>query len=131
MGLAYHRAQTERIPQMSDLCELRRTTLPHTLVNSSKEKGRRLSRIRPFSLQNALLTNSTLGIDPAAYAVPSEEGTMAPGRQPLYHEDTAEPRACSVHLVVGQTGWTPTYWWSPCLLRVCPTPRQRNALGYE
>jgi hypothetical protein len=40
MGLAYHRAETERIPQMSDLCEFRRTILPRTSVNKDKKKGR-------------------------------------------------------------------------------------------
>jgi hypothetical protein len=79
-----------------------------------------------------LLTTSTLGIDPAC-AVPPEEGPMAPGRQPLHHESTAEPRACSVHLVVGQTGWSPTYWCSPCLAYTSPTecPRLRASMRHK
>jgi len=81
-------------------CEVRRIYLPHTPVYRSNERGWRLSRLRPLSLQDALFTTSTLGIDPAC-SVPSEEGTMAPGRQPLHYESTAEPRVFSVHLIGG------------------------------
>jgi hypothetical protein len=70
-------------------------------VNRSNEKDRRLSPLRPFSLQGALLTAGTLCIAPAR-AVPPEEGTVAPRRQPLHHQSTAEPRVCSAHPMVGR-----------------------------
>ena len=39
---------------------------------------------------------------------------MAPERQPLHPQSTAEPRICSVHLVGGGICRAPTYWCSPC-----------------
>jgi hypothetical protein len=93
---------------------LPRIPLPRTPVNRSTEKGQSSDSRRPFSLQGALLTTSTLGIAPAC-SVPPEEGTMVARRPPLHHGSTGAPRVSFAHLIVRQTGGAPTYWRSPCL----------------
>jgi hypothetical protein len=62
---------------------------------------------------------------------------MAPDPQPLHHESTAEPRVCSVHLVVGQTGWAPNILvfsvFAPCLCYTSPAecPRLRASMRHN
>src|SRR5215218_3785253 len=82
--------------------EFRRTTTSCAPVYRTNEKGRRLSRLRSLSLQDALFTTSTFGTDPAC-SVTSEEGTMAPGRQPLHYERVQQnPEYSQYTLLVGR-----------------------------
>jgi hypothetical protein len=106
--------------------ELRRILLPRTPVNRCNEKGRSLDSRRPFSLQGAFLTTSILGIDPAC-AVPPEEGTMAPGVSRSIMRVQQNPEYAQHTLLLGRLA-RPQHIG---VLRVCPTPRQRNVLSYE